>query len=94
MYTRYKNPWVDTDLIPRAAALDQIESGIQAFAAVADSANTTLTALASWVRYGNGSPEGSVTAPVGTVFLRLNGTGGNIMYVKESGSGNTGWGVQ
>jgi hypothetical protein len=40
---------------------------------------------------GNGSPEGVVTAPVGSIFLRLDGAGGTTLYVKESGTGNTGW---
>lgn len=37
---------------------------------------------------GSGSPEGSVTAPVGSVYLR---TDSGALYVKASGSGNTGW---
>ena len=43
------------------------------------------------VRTGTGSPEGSVTAGVGSLYLRTDGAGGTVMYVKESGSGNTGW---
>lgn len=40
---------------------------------------------------GNGSPEGVVTANVGSIYMRLNGGAGTSMYVKESGTGNTGW---
>jgi len=40
---------------------------------------------------GTGSPEGAVTAPVGSLFTRLNGGAGSTLYVKESGTGNTGW---
>ena len=40
---------------------------------------------------GSGSPESSVTAPVGSVYLRTGGGAGTSHYVKESGSGNTGW---
>lgn len=40
---------------------------------------------------GNGTPEGVVTAPVGSLFLRKNGGAGSSFYVKESGTGNTGW---
>ena len=43
------------------------------------------------VQEGTGSPEGVVTAPVGSVFLRSDGGASTTMYVKESGSGNTGW---
>lgn len=38
-----------------------------------------------------GSPEGVITAPVGSIFTRLNGGAGSTLYVKESGAGNTGW---
>jgi hypothetical protein len=40
---------------------------------------------------GSGSPESAVTAPAGSVFLRTDGGAGTTLYVKESGSGNTGW---
>lgn len=40
---------------------------------------------------GAGDPEGVVTAPVGSLFLRTDGGAGTTLYVKESGSGNTGW---
>jgi hypothetical protein len=40
---------------------------------------------------GNGSPEGVVTAKVGSLYLRLNGGAGTTLYVKQSGTGNTGW---
>jgi len=40
---------------------------------------------------GAGSPEGSVTAPVSSLYLRTDGGAGSTLYVKESGSGNTGW---
>lgn len=40
---------------------------------------------------GSGSPEGAVTATVGTIYLRTNGGTDTTLYVKESGSSNTGW---
>ena len=40
---------------------------------------------------GSGSPNGAVTANVGSVFLRVDGGAGTSLYVKESGTGNTGW---
>jgi len=43
------------------------------------------------VRSGTGTPEGSATAPVGSIFLRTDGGSGTSFYVKESGTGNTGW---
>ena len=38
-----------------------------------------------------GAPEGVQTAPVGSVYLRTGGGEGTTLYVKESGTGNTGW---
>lgn len=40
---------------------------------------------------GKGSPEGVVGAGVGSLYHRLDGTAGAVLYVKESGTGNTGW---
>lgn len=40
---------------------------------------------------GTGTPEGVVTAAVGSLFLRTDGGAGTCFYVKESGTGNTGW---
>lgn len=40
---------------------------------------------------GSGTPEGNVAAPVGSTYRRSDGGAGTSFYVKESGSGNTGW---
>lgn len=40
---------------------------------------------------GSGTPEAAVTAPVGSVYQRTNGGAATSFYVKETGSGNTGW---
>ena len=42
-------------------------------------------------RFGSGTPEGVVTAPVGATYHRTDGGAGTSFYVKESGTGNTGW---
>ena len=42
-------------------------------------------------RFGSGSPDGVVTAPVGAVYHRTDGGAGTSFYVKQSGTGNTGW---
>lgn len=38
-----------------------------------------------------GSPEGAITAPVGSIYLRTDGGTSTTLYVKQSGTGNTGW---
>jgi hypothetical protein len=38
-----------------------------------------------------GSPEGVVTAGIGSLYTRTDGGAGTTLYIKESGTGNTGW---
>jgi hypothetical protein len=40
---------------------------------------------------GAGSPQSAVTAPVGSLYTRTDGGANTTLYVKESGTGNTGW---
>jgi hypothetical protein len=40
---------------------------------------------------GSGTPEGNVTADVGSLYTRTDGGASTTLYVKESGTGNTGW---
>lgn len=61
--------------------------------------NAIFTDAADGVQYqsgakdlsGSGTPEAAITAPVGSTFRRSDGGAGTSFYVKESGSGNTGW---
>ena len=46
---------------------------------------------ANTVTKGTGSPEGVVTATVGSLYTRTDGGANTTLYVKESGTGNTGW---
>ncbi len=46
-------------------------------------------AISQWAT--NASPEGVITAPVGSTALNYNGGATTTFYVKTSGSGNTGW---
>ncbi|MGL5936129.1 MAG: hypothetical protein ACRCZI_10980 [Cetobacterium sp.] len=43
------------------------------------------------IHVGNGTPEGVVSAKVGSLFLRKDGGATTTLYVKTSGTGNTGW---
>lgn len=42
-------------------------------------------------RYGTGSPEGAISAGIGSVYRNLTGGSSTTLYIKESGTGNTGW---
>ena len=43
---------------------------------------------------GNGTPEASVTARVGSLYMNTAGGAGTVLYVKQTGTGNTGWGAK
>lgn len=85
----------------KASANDEsnaIVIGTEAFTKGSHTANIgnsqiTVLYLAGSVGWfqGNGSPEGVVTAPIGSYYSRKNGGAGSTFYVKESGTGNTGW---
>lgn len=65
-------------------------SGVPYFAAglgIGGATGPTLT-------FGTGSPEGVVTAPQGSIYLRTAGGLGATLYAHEVGSGNTGWKVK
>jgi hypothetical protein len=62
-----------------------IGGAIHAGGAIAPSGNA-----ATWTT-GTGTPEGSVTAPVGSIYTRTDGGADTTLYIKESGTGNTGW---
>jgi hypothetical protein len=76
--------------------IDEIGTG---FAVFSDSPvfTTQITApkhiwtgtLADW--QGSGSPEGVITAAIGSTYRRTDGGAATSFYVKESGAGNTGW---
>ncbi len=53
--------------------------------------NGAINLSGALVYSGTGTPLGVVSAPVGSIFLRTDGGVGTSLYVKESGSGNTGW---
>lgn len=59
--------------------------------AVGEYYHLTAAQLGSVPLTGTGSPEGVVSAPVGRIFTRTDGGVGSTLYVKETGSGNTGW---
>ncbi|WP_258382187.1 pyocin knob domain-containing protein [Paenibacillus sp. S02] len=50
-----------------------------------------LTDASVSILSGVGSPEGSITAPTGYLYRNLNGGANTTLYVKQTGTGNTGW---
>lgn len=52
---------------------------------------TTAGADVISLYFGTGSPESVITANIGSIYLRTDGGASTTFYVKESGTGNTGW---
>ena len=58
--------------------------------------NTKITALEAKSGYeihGTGMPNGTVSAPIGTTYVDTAVTNGALKWIKQSGTGNTGWKV-
>ena len=57
---------------------------------------TKISALENKSAYeihGTGMPNGQVEAPIGTTYVDVNVTNGALKWIKQSGTGNTGWKV-
>jgi len=70
-----------------ASALSKTTTGIVATYA----SDGTLLDDGPRIFRGAGSPEGVITAPQGSLYTRTDGGANTTLYVKESGTGNTGW---
>ena len=58
-----------------------------------DTITAALQLIGGRELYGTGSPEGVLTAPVGTYYTDTVGTVGAWRWQKKTGAGNTGWKV-
>ena len=54
---------------------------------------SVLESKSAYEIHGTGMPNGSVTAPIGTTYVDMSVTNGALKWIKQSGSGNTGWKV-
>ena len=54
---------------------------------------STLQSKAEYEIHGTGMPNGQVEAPIGTTYVDTAVTNGALKWIKQSGSGNTGWKV-
>lgn len=81
-----------TDAFMRIYALDDNNSWVRTLLRLGHDGDY-FSALNDQVRFipGYGSPEGVVTANVGAIYIRLDGGTSTTLYVKTSGTGNTGW---
>lgn len=70
--------WLGISVDPGQAFFNDGSSGVGAF-------------FGPKVTAGVGSPEAVVTAEPGSLYMNTAGGAGTSLYVKETGSGNTGW---
>lgn len=68
------------------AALAELNRMIRELYDMVPSDNDTIK-----VYKGYGSPENAVSASIGSLYQRLDGGANTTLYVKESGSADTGW---
>lgn len=54
---------------------------------------TALESKAEYEIHGTGMPNGTVSAPIGTTYVDTAVTNGALKWIKQSGTGNTGWKV-
>lgn len=76
------------DIKPVVTGTDDLGSPTEQWANVY--AQNLVVSGRSWTT-GVGSPEGVVTAPIGSLYSNTSGGASTTLYVKTSGAGNTGW---
>ena len=54
---------------------------------------STLESKSAYEIHGTGTPNGKVEAPIGTTYVDMEVTNGALKWIKQSGTGNTGWKV-
>ena len=67
------------------------QGNYRTFAVTADGRLQLSAANRTEIFSGQGSPEGIRVSPKGSLYLRYDGGAGTTLYVKESGTGSTGW---
>lgn len=67
------------------------DNGTTKLLQVTDSQQIIVGGGSNTIQSGTGSPEGVKTATVGSIFIRTDGGTSTVFYIKETGSGNTGW---
>ena len=88
-------PEVDVSVFAKKTEVPTIDSVNNLLRAQGEQA-TKISALESKSAYeihGTGMPNGQVEAPIGTTYVDMNVTNGALKWIKQSGTGNTGWKV-
>lgn len=88
-------PEVDVSMFAKKTEVPTIDSVNNLLRTQGEQATkiTTLEAKSAYEIHGTGMPNGQVEAPIGTTYVDMSVTNGALKWIKQSGSGNTGWKV-
>ena len=88
-------PEVDVSMFAKKTEVPTIDSVNNLLRTQGEQATkiSVLESKSAYEIHGTGMPNGSVTAPIGTTYVDMSVTNGALKWIKQSGSGNTGWKV-
>lgn len=82
---------INTDVDALTAQVGSVSATASGAATEAAAAKAAAASLSAQTLRGQGFPEGAVSAPPGTVYIDTTGKSGAWVWLKKTGTGNTGW---
>lgn len=88
-------PEVDVSMFAKKTEVPTIDSVNNLLRTQGEQATkiSVLESKSAYEIHGTGMPNGKVEAPIGTTYVDMEVTNGALKWIKQSGSGNTGWKV-
>ena len=88
-------PQLDVSIFAKKSEVPTIDSVNDLVRIQGEQATTisTLESKSAYEIHGTGMPNGKVEAPIGTTYVDVEVTNGALKWIKQSGTGNTGWKV-
>ena len=88
-------PEVDVSMFAKKTEVPTIDSVNNLLRTQGEQATkiSVLESKSAYEIHGTGMPNGKVEAPIGTTYVDMSVTNGALKWIKQSGSGNTGWKV-
>ena len=90
-----ERPQIDVSEFAKKSEVPTVDS-VNDLVRIQGEQNTKISALESKSSYeihGTGMPNGKVEAPIGTTYVDMEVTNGALKWIKQAGTGNTGWKV-
>lgn len=88
-------PEVDVSMFAKKTEVPTIDSVNNLLRTQGEQATkiSVLESKSAYEIHGTGMPNGKVEAPIGTTYVDVEVTNGALKWIKQSGTGNTGWKV-